>query len=311
MFEFGAFAIAFAVLAVIILIMGIKTVPQGYEYTVQRWGKFTRVLNPGLNVIIPVVDKIGFEQNMMEQVLDIEKQDVISKDNAMVSVDGVLYFQIDDAAKASYEVNRLEYAIINLGLTNIRTVLGSMDLDEMLSKRDTINAELLKVIDAATNPWGVKVTRVEIKDIQPPVDLVESMARQMKAERDKRAQILEAEGFKQSEILKAEGEKQARILDAEGKKEAAFREAEARERQAMAEAKATEDVSKAISEGDVNAINYFVAMRYVESLEKIGMADNSKMVFMPLEASGVIGSIGGVADLVKSALDRKSEEAEL
>jgi regulator of protease activity HflC (stomatin/prohibitin superfamily) len=228
----------------------------------------------------------------------------------MVSVDGVLYFQIDDSAKASYEVNRLEYAIINLGLTNIRTVLGSMDLDEMLSKRDTINAELLKVIDAATNPWGVKVTRVEIKDIQPPVDLVESMARQMKAERDKRAQILEAEGFKQSEILKAEGEKQARILGAEGKKEAAFREAEARERQAMAEAKATEDVSKAISEGSINAINYFVAMRYVESLEKIGIADNSKMIFMPLEASGVISSIGGVADLVKNVLEGKSEGKE-
>jgi len=310
MFEFGAFAIAFAVLAIIILILGIKTVPQGYEYTVQRWGKFTRVLDPGLHVIIPVVDKIGFEQNMMEQVLDIEKQDVISKDNAMVSVDGILYFQIDDAAKASYEVNRLEYAIMNLGLTNIRTVLGSIDLDEMLSNRDTINAELLKVIDAATNPWGVKVTRVEIKDIQPPVDLVDAMARQMKAERVKRAQILEAEGFKQSEILKAEGEKQARILEAEGKKEAAFREAEARERQAAAEAKATESVSKAISEGNVNAINYFVAMRYIESLEKIGIADNSKMVFMPLEASGVIGSIGGVAALVKDALDGKSERKE-
>jgi regulator of protease activity HflC (stomatin/prohibitin superfamily) len=307
MAEFGVFAIALAVLAMVILYLGVKTVPQGYEYTVERFGKFTRVLSPGLHLIIPVFDKIGFKQNMMEQVLDVEKQDVISKDNAMVSVDGVLYFQIDDSAKASYEVNRLEYAIKNLGLTNIRTVLGSMDLDEMLSKRDTINAELLRVIDAATNPWGVKVTRVEIKDIQPPMDLVEAMARQMKAERDKRAQVLEAEGFKQAEILKAEGEKQAAVLDAEGRKEAAFRDAEARERAAEAEAKATADVSKAIAEGDINAVNYFVANRYVEALESIGAANNSKMIFMPLDASGVIGAIGGVSELVKKAVQEKGE----
>jgi len=302
---FAIFVVVVAVFAVITLFLGVKTVPQGYEYTVERFGKFIRTLKPGLHVIIPYVDGIGAKQNMMEQVLNLEKQDVISRDNAMVSVDGVLYFQIADAAKSSYEVSRLEYAITNLGLTNIRTVLGSMDLDEMLSKRDAINAELLGVIDAATNPWGVKVTRVEIKDIQPPQDLVDSMARQMKAERDKRAQILEAEGFKQAEILKAEGEKQAVVLDAEGRKEAAFRDAEARERQAEAEAKATADVSRAISEGDVNAINYFIAMRYVESLEKIGVANNSKMIFMPLEASGVIGAIGGISNLVKDAVKKE------
>ena len=305
MFGFGSFAVASAVFAIVILFLGVKTVPQGYEYTVERWGKFIKTLKPGLHIIIPVVDKLRFKQNMMEQVLDIEKQDVISKDNAMVSVNGVLYFQIDDAAKSSYEVNRLEYAITNLALTNIRTVLGSMELDEMLSKRDAINAELLRVIDAATNPWGVKATRVEIKDIQPPQDLIDSMARQMKAERDKRAQILEAEGFKQAEILKAEGEKQAVVLEAEGRREAAFRDAEARERQAEAEAKATKDVSLAISEGNINAVNYFVAMRYVESLEKIGAANNSKLVFMPLEASGVIGAIGGVGELVKEAMKKK------
>jgi regulator of protease activity HflC (stomatin/prohibitin superfamily) len=305
MFSFGSFAIALAVFAIVILFLGVKTVPQGYEYTVERWGKFTKTLKPGLHIIIPVVDKLRFKQNMMEQVLDIEKQDVISKDNAMVSVNGVLYFQVDDAAKSSYEVNRLEYAITNLALTNIRTVLGGMELDEMLSKRDAINAELLRVIDAATNPWGVKATRVEIKDIQPPQDLIDSMARQMKAERDKRAQILEAEGFKQAEILKAEGEKQAVVLEAEGRREAAFRDAEARERQAQAEAKATKDVSLAISEGDINAINYFVAMRYIESLEEIGAANTSKLVFMPLEASGVIGAIGGVGELIKEAMKKK------
>jgi regulator of protease activity HflC (stomatin/prohibitin superfamily) len=252
-----------------------------------------------------VIDRIGSKMNMMERVMDVPSQEVITKDNAMVKVDGVVFFQVLDAAKASYEVNQLEYAILNLTMTNVRTVMGSMDLDELLSKRDEINARLLQVVDDATTPWGIKVTRIEIKDIRPPHDLVEAMARQMKAERLKRANILEAEGLRQAEILRAEGEKQAAILEAEGRKEAAFRDAEAREREAQAEAKATEMVSKAIAEGDINAVNYFVANRYVESLEKIATSDNQKLVFMPLEASGVIGAIGGVAELAKQAMSKQ------
>lgn len=298
---FGAFAVVFVVLAITIIFSGVKLVSQGYEYTVERFGRFTRTLHPGMHVIIPLVDRIGRKVNVMEQVLDIKRQTIITRDNATATVDGVLYYQIIDAAKSAYEVNNLTYAIHNLGTTNLRTVMGSMDLDELLSKRDEINARLLNVIDEATNPWGVKVTRVEIKDIKPPEDIEHAMARQMKAEREKRAVVLEAEGVKQAEIERAEGEKRAAILQAEGRLEAARRDAEARERLAEAEALATKMVSEAIAAGDINAINYFVAQRYVEALEKMGAADNSKMIFMPLEASGVIGAIGGVADLVKQA----------
>lgn len=304
MFGFAEFVIFLAVLAVVIVILGVKSVSQGLEYTVERWGRYTRTLSPGLNLIIPVVDRIGRKINMMERVMDVPSQEVITKDNAMVQVDGVVFFQVLDAAKASYEVNQLELAILNLTMTNIRTVMGSMDLDELLSKRDAINAQLLNVVDDATSPWGVKVTRIEIKDITPPRDLVESMARQMKAERDKRAAILTAEGERQAEILKAEGEKQAVILDAEGKKEAAFRDAEAREREAEAEARATYVVSEAIEKGDLNAINYFVATKYIDSLQKIASAPNEKLVLMPLEASGIIGALGGITELVKDTIKK-------
>jgi regulator of protease activity HflC (stomatin/prohibitin superfamily) len=302
---FSTFVIGLAVLAIVLVFMGAKSVPQGREYTVERFGRYTKTLRPGLHIIIPIVDRVGAKLNMMERVLDVPSQEVITKDNAMVQVDGVVFFQILDAAKAAYEVNQLERAILNLTMTNIRTVMGSMDLDELLSQRDTINAQLLNVVDDATTPWGVKVTRIEIKDITPPRDLVESMSRQMMSEREKRSAILIAEGQRQSEILQAEGEKQAAILEAEGRKESAFRDAEARERLAEAEAKATHMVSQAIAKGDINAINYFVATKYVDALQSIATSSNEKLVFMPLEASGVIGAIGGIAELAKNSLDKQ------
>jgi len=285
--------------------MGVKVVSQGYEWTVERFGRYRKTLRPGLNLIVPYVDRIGHKLNMMETVFDIQSQEVITRDNAMVRADGVVFYQVLDAAKAAYEVNDLSRAINNLTMTNIRTVMGSMDLDELLSQRDKINAQLLIVVDAATSPWGVKVTRIEIKDIQPPQDLIDSMARQMKAEREKRAVILDAEGLRQSEILKAEGEKRAVVLEAEGRREAAFRDAEAREREAEAEAKATTMVSEAIAKGDIQAINYFVAQKYVEALQHIGSAPNQKLVLMPLEAASVIGSIAGIGELAKEALGKR------
>ena len=290
--------IALAILAVVFLISAVKSVPQGYEYTVERFGRFTHILKPGLNIIVPFIDRVGHKINMMENVLDVPSQEVITRDNAMIKVDGVVFFQVLEADKASYEVSMLEYSILNLTITNIRTVMGSMDLDELLSKRDDINARLLTVLDEATHPWGVKLTRVEIKDITPPSDLVDSMARQMKAERDKRAAILEAEGHKQSNILKAEGQKQSAILKAEGQKEAAYREAEARERQAQAEATATSMVSEAIAKGDINAINYFVAQKYVDAFAKLATAENEKVLIMPMESTALLGSVAGVAELL-------------
>ena len=304
---FSVFVVIVLVFAVALVFMGVKTVPQGFEFTVERFGRYTRTLAPGLHLIVPIVDRIGQRQNVMEQVTDVPSQEIITRDNAMVTVDGVVFFQILDAVKASYEVRRLEISILNLTMTNIRTVMGSMDLDELLSQRDKINAELLKVVDEATAPWGVKITRIEIKDITPPAQLVDAMARQMKAEREKRAVILEAEGVRQAEILRAEGQKQAAILDAEGRREAAFRDAEAREREAEAEARATEMVSKAIGEGNVQAVNYFVAQKYVSALESIASARNQKLVLMPLEASGVIGALAGLTEIAKEAFGKDGE----
>ena len=305
-------AVSFAVIAVVIVFRSMQFVSQGFNYTVERFGRYIRTLEPGLHFLMPVIDRVGAKVNMMETVLDVPSQDVITLDNAAVTVDGVVFFQILDAPNSAYEVNNLRNAILNLTMTNIRTVMGSMNLDDLLSKREEINARLLRVVDEATNPWGTKVTRIEIKDIRPPTDLVDAMARQMKAERDKRATILEAEGIrqsqilqaegeKQSEILKAEGEKRAAILDAEGRMEAAQRDAEARERLAQAEAKATTDVSKAIKSGDIQAVNYFVAQKYVTALQNIATSPNQKLLMLPMEATNVLGSIAGVAEIAKEA----------
>ncbi|BDP42505.1 paraslipin [Deinococcus aetherius] len=288
-------------LVIVTLLAGVKSVPQGFEWTQERFGKFQRTLKPGLNLIIPYIDRVGRRVNMMEQVLDVPSQEVITKDNALVTVDGVVFYQVLDAAKASYEVRNLEQATLNLTMTNIRTVMGSMDLDELLSNRDQINARLLMVVDEATEPWGVKATRIEVKDIRPPADLVASMARQMKAEREKRANILDAEGFRQAAILKAEGEKQAEILNAEGRRQAAFLEAEARERSAQAEAEATRMVSEAIAAGNVQAINYFIAQRYVDALKEIATAPNQKTLILPVEATSILGSLQGIAEVAREA----------
>ncbi len=300
---FGGTFFVFAVLflAIIFLIKAVKIVPQGYVYTVERFGRYTHSLMPGLGVITPFVDRIGAKVDVMETVVDVPSQEVITRDNAMVTVDGVVFYQVLDAAKASYEVGNLRLAVLNLIMTNVRTVMGSMDLDELLSQRDSINARLLTVVDEATHPWGLKVTRIEIKDIAPPRDIIDSMARQMKAEREKRANILEAEGFRQAAILAAEGKKQAAILEAEGRREAAYRDAEARERQAEAEAKATQVVSEAIAGGNVQALNYFVATKYVDALKDIAKAPNQKLVLMPLEAASVIGALGGISELAQEA----------
>lgn len=299
--------IAVVALVILVLFAGIKTVPQGYRYTIERFGRYTRTLEPGLNIIVPFFERIGAKMNVMEQVLDVPTQEVITKDNASVSADAVAFYQILNAAEAAYQVANLENAILNLTMTNIRSVMGSMDLDELLSNREVINDRLLRVVDEAVRPWGIKVTRVEIKDIQPPVDLVDAMGRQMKAEREKRAQVLEAEGFRNAQILRAEGAKQSAILQAEGQREAAYREAEARERLAEAEAKATRMVSEAISAGDINAINYFVAQKYTEAMASIGTANNSKVVLMPMEASSLIGSLGGIGAIAKEVFGSEQQ----
>lgn len=293
--------LAIVILAIVVLFAGVKQVPQGFNWTVERFGRYTGTLQPGLNLIVPFIDRIGSKLNMMEQVLDVPSQEIITRDNATCTVDGVAFYQVLDASRAAYEVSGLQNAILNITMTNIRTVMGSMDLDSLLSNRDEINARLLHVVDAATEAWGVKITRVEIKDINPPADLVESMARQMKAERDKRASVLEAEGQRQAQILKAEGEKQAQVLQAEGRREAAFRDAEARERLAEAEAKATSLVSEAVSRGDVQALNYFIADKYTQAFAQFAHAGNQKVVIVPMEATALLGALGGIGELTKAA----------
>ena len=297
---FDVFVIAFVILIIVTIALGVRTVPQGYAYTVERFGRYSRTLGPGLGLIIPYVEGIGHKVNIMEQVLDVPSQEAITRDNANVRIDAVSFYQILEPARAAYEVSNLQLALLTLTMTNIRTVVGSMDLDQLLSHRDEINEKLLRVMDAAASPWGVKVTRVEIKDILPPADLAEAMARQMKAEREKRAAVLEAEGLRQAEILRAEGQKQSQILAAEGRKEAAFRDAEGRERQAEAEAKATTMVSEAIGRGDLAAANFLVAEKYVEALRAIATAPNQKVVIVPIEASALAGTLGGIAEITRS-----------
>ncbi len=300
-------AVIAAILGVTIVRKAVIIIRQGYEFTLERFGRYTTTLRPGFHFIIPFINRIGQKINMMERVLDVPSQEVISKDNAVITVDGIVFFQVLNAAKAAYEVFRLEHAVLNLTMTNIRTVLGSMDLDESLSKRDEINARLLSVVDDATTPWGLKVTRIEIKDISPPMDLVEAMARQMKAERDKRATVLEAEGERQAEILRAEGNKRAVVLDAEGRKEAAYRDAEARERLAEAEAQATTSVSEAIAAGDIQAINYFVALKYVEALSDFATGPNNKTLLLPVEATGILSSLAGITEIAKQTFAKDDE----
>jgi regulator of protease activity HflC (stomatin/prohibitin superfamily) len=297
----GLFVIGLVVVVLFFLLRAIRMVPQGYNYTVERFGRYIQTLSPGLSIIVPFIDHIGAKVNMMERVIQVPSQEVITKDNAMVTVDGVAFYQVMNAPKATYEVINLENAIINMVMTNIRTVMGSMELDSLLSQRDDINHKLLGVVDQATEPWGVKMTRIEIKDINPPRDLIDSMGRQMKAEREKRASILEAEGMRQAAILRAEGEKQSVVLQAEGRREAAYKDAEARERSAEAEAKATEMVSNAIANGNVQAINYFVANNYIKALEALAQSPNQKILMMPLDATSILGSIGGIAEIAREA----------
>ena len=296
------FLIILVVLVFLLIAGSITIVPQGYEYTVENFGRFSNILKPGLHILVPIVERIGQKVNMMEQVLDIPSQDVITKDNAMVRVDGVVFFEIQDPYAASYQIHDLYSGILNLVMTNVRTVIGSMEIDELLSQRDVINQRLLSVVDEATVPWGTKITRVEIKDISPPRDLIDSMARQMKAEREKRANILEAEGFKQSAVLKAEGEKQSAVLAAEGEKEVAFRQAEARERAAEAEAKATKMVSEAIAKGNEKSLNYFLGQAYIEALKEIVKSPNQKLLMLPFETQQLASSLTGIAELTKTVL---------
>jgi regulator of protease activity HflC (stomatin/prohibitin superfamily) len=300
MFGYDIFVIVLVGLIVLTIALGVRTVPQGYAYTVERFRRYSRTLGPGLGLIVPYIDTIGKKVNMMEQVLDVPSQEAFTRDNAGVKIDAVAFYQVLDPARASYEVTDLEQALLTLTMTNIRTVVGSMDLDQLLSHRDEINERLLRVMDAAASPWGVKVTRIEIKDILPPADLAGAMARQMKAEREKRAAVLEAEGLRQAEILRAEGQKQSQILAAEGRKEAAFRDAEARERAAEAEARATSMVSEAIGRGDLAAANFLVAEKYIDALRVLAGAPNQKVIVVPIEAAGLAGSLAGIAEITRA-----------